>query len=57
MVEQVRVTLKQGTVLTGDRLVAALKRLVEIGKRLEKEDCVNDRESDAERSAPDRHRD
>jgi hypothetical protein len=57
MVEQVKVTLKQGPVLTGDRLVAALKRLVEIGKRLEKEDCVNGRESDAERSAPDRHRD
>jgi hypothetical protein len=54
--DQIKVTLKQGTRLAGDRLVAALKRLVEIGRRLEKEENTNGRESDAS-SASDRHRD
>ena len=37
MTDRIKVTLKQGPVLEGRSLIAALRRLVEIGKKLEKE--------------------
>lgn len=56
MTDQIKVTVKQGPVLEGPRLMAALKRLVEIGRGLEKEEeRANGRKSD--NAETDRHRD
>jgi len=39
--QNIQTTLKQGPSLEGGRLVAALRRLVEIGNRLEREERAN----------------
>ncbi len=41
-----KVRLKQGPVLEGPRLVAALRRLVEIGARVQREERANGGKSD-----------
>jgi hypothetical protein len=57
MPKRLKVTLKQGEELTGKPLIAALKRLVETGSRLEREGRANGRsESDAATEA-EGHRD
>lgn len=55
--KRLKVTLKQGPPLEGPGLVAALKRLVEIGRRLEREERANGRKSISKTRTPDSHRD
>ena len=55
MEKPIKVTLKQGPVLEGKKLVAALKRLVEIGGEMEREERANGGESKT--STPNSHRD
>jgi len=55
--EKIKVTLKQGPVLEGPQLVAALKRLVEIGGEVEREESANGCEKLSEARAAGRHRD
>lgn len=57
MEKPIKVTLKQGPVLEGPQLVAALRRLVEIGRRLEREERASERrEILSETRAPESHR-
>jgi hypothetical protein len=54
---KVRITLKEGPALAGAKLAGALKRLVEIGRRLEREERDNGGgKSTTETSPTDRHR-
>ena len=50
MAEKIKVILKQGPVLEGPKLIAALKRLIEIG-RSEREERANGRETDTQNTA------
>ncbi|HEU0180327.1 MAG TPA: hypothetical protein VFV58_39325 [Blastocatellia bacterium] len=57
MARKIKVTLKQGQPLEGAKLTAALRRLVEIGRRLEREERANGRKSIPKTGTPDRNRD